>query len=287
VKPTLDAIERASKEDPGFGTEEFWEDLRNRPAPPPSAVLPPEHDDFVLYDKAHHATVEELKAKFQQYDGQPVTSEMLAAMISAGASTFFVQWKKAQASEARGLFGCLMASADGMTPAEIQALVRALPRTLLDRSLANLSGVMLGYHGLLALESHRRDGKLDNYRVVREVDGRIAVDFYSPQLRKPMRFFLDETLGPLCRSSTWRTTGKTCGALGPFLRSSKRPSCTRRWRGREGSAKGLGRFCSLPVSSEIETHSTKGSPGKKPSSALGLWPSSRLTLLGEGAALTF
>lgn len=156
--------------------EEFWDAVR-----PTNAIV-------VVNDKAtdlkgqlllaSEKTRYELAQRFQKFDGEALTTEVLSKIISDGVKTFMEKWFEGlRNQDTSGLIEIVL-EGQRLPPAEIQGFVQALPRSLLDRILKSAIASGTGIHALVALEKYRREGRQDY--TIETINGQVQVRFTPP-----------------------------------------------------------------------------------------------------------
>lgn len=133
----------------------------------------------------------DLKQKFDSIKGQPLTVELFSEVISQGVRFFMQHWLEGLKSKnVAGLIEIVLEGQKDMSPAEMQAFVRALPQTLLEKVCKSGLGTANGIHALIGVESARRTGEVREYTIGR--DGpRVWVKFENVA-GEEIHFFLDE-----------------------------------------------------------------------------------------------
>jgi len=143
--------------------EEFWEDVRPRPS---LVVVTDRVTDLksqllIASEKAGF----DLAAKFQRFQGELLTPDLITQIISEGVKVFMEKWFEGLRN--RDLSGLLeiVLESKKLTPEELQAFVRALPESLVHRIVESAMASGTGIHALMALELHRRANGLPEYRM--------------------------------------------------------------------------------------------------------------------------
>ena len=156
--------------------ESFWERLRGKQdASLTITGTKPKDYTFALEEAA-------LKAEFDLHQdiaalGQSpaLTGDLLARLVAKGIQHFIRHWYAAYRNQdVAGLVEFIM---DGLNlpPDELKGLMRAMPRSLIDRVVSSVSGTGSGIHALFALEWHYREQNLpEDYTLYRD-DERLKV----------------------------------------------------------------------------------------------------------------
>jgi len=133
----------------------------------------------------------DLKRDFEKHSGQVLTHELFGQMITQGVRLFMKHWLEGlQSKNVAGLIEIVLEGQKDMTPAEMQAFVRALPETLLQKVCKSGLGTANGIHALIGVEHARRRGEVREYTLGR--DGfRLWVKFENVT-GDEVHFFLDE-----------------------------------------------------------------------------------------------
>jgi hypothetical protein len=118
-----------------------------------------------------------------------VSKEALERIVSRSVKTSLSMWTMALDEQGtEGLLEYLLLGAS-LTEAELVALLRSMPMSLLDRILASASKSATGLHALISLEWHRRNGGNVQYRI----DHQGQVLFTDPK-HGEIGFYLDESI---------------------------------------------------------------------------------------------
>jgi len=131
----------------------------------------------------------------EKYSEQTLTADTLAEIVGVGVRTFVEHWYDELRSQ--NLAGLVEVVLEGqkLSPTQIKGFVHALPNDLVEKIARSEVHSANGYHGLMALEHHRRIKTIENYEV--GLDGnRVWVEFVhsSKDGSEPalVRFYLDE-----------------------------------------------------------------------------------------------
>jgi len=129
-----------------------------------------------------------------KYKDQPLTSDVLTDIVAMGVRSFMEIWY----GELRGnnLAGLIEIVLEGqqLTPSEIQSFIHALSDDLILKITRSEVHSANGYHALMAIEHHRRAGRIDGYTIGLE-GRRVFVEFrHTPKGEEPtyLKFYLDE-----------------------------------------------------------------------------------------------
>lgn len=175
--------------------ESFWADLRVRRKPVTKDAIQivggRTSDVGDMLNVACEKAAFELAQKYQRYQGQSMTTDMLAEVVSTGVRIFMEKWH--EGLRGHNLSGLIEIVLEGqsLTPDEMRGFVRALPRSLLERISSSALGSATGIHGLMAVEFARRQGEVRDY-ILRPESGRVLVEFVNREGQE-VTFYLDET----------------------------------------------------------------------------------------------
>lgn len=149
--------------------ETFWQDLRGKQQP--SLVISgdkPKDYTFALEEAALKAEFD-LHAEIAAMGSTALTSDLLAKLVTKGIKHFIRHWYAAYRNQdVAGLVEFMM---DGLNlpTDELKGLMRALPRSLIDRVVSGVDGTGSGIHALFALEWHFREHNLrEDYTLYRD-----------------------------------------------------------------------------------------------------------------------
>jgi len=155
--------------------EDFWKDIRRQPTLVVVSDRPGDVKSQLLL--ASEKTAFALAQKFAEDNGQRLTPELLAKIISEGVKVFMEKWFEGLRSQ--DLSGLIEIVLEGqqhkLTPAEMQGFVRALPDSMITKILATAIGSGTGIHALMALEKHRRVNGQEY--TIEPISGQIMVRF--------------------------------------------------------------------------------------------------------------
>ena len=173
--------------------ESFWQELQGRTAKALITISTKPRDyTFGLEEAA-------AKAEFdlrQDVSKEGLTKEDIPHIVSRGVQYFMRHWYDAYRNQdVAGLVEFILAGLDLPTE-ELHGMMKALPRSLIDRVVRNVSGAGTGIHALFALEWHWREGNLPNdYEIYRDDEGlkvRLVKDGESLTISLDEVFQLDE-----------------------------------------------------------------------------------------------
>lgn len=181
-----------SKEDREWDElQEAWKAVR----PPPIIQVVSNRPSDLLSQLTLVAaeTTFELKKVFKKYDGQSLTSDLLAEVASKGVEVFMRRWF--QHLKSHDLAGLIEIVLDGqqLSPNEMKGFLQALPDSLVQRIIDSSVGTVTGVHALMAFESHRRERHITDYTLTKEGE-RTKIEFFDPIHRVPVSFYLDEAV---------------------------------------------------------------------------------------------
>lgn len=172
--------------DDDLDLESCWRDLR------PHAFVEKEPTSKFkeslkdAYERSNERLVEELKG----HQGQTVTVELLAKIVSKGVSLFMQEWQEGlRRQNLAGLIEIILEGQD-LTASEMHEFVRALPYSLLERICKSAVGSATGIHGLMAIEYAHRNRSIRHYGVVQ--DGARTYVAFTNLEGVPVTFYLDE-----------------------------------------------------------------------------------------------
>jgi hypothetical protein len=176
--------------------EDFWADLRARKKPASKdtiQIVGPRASDVggmlnIVCEKASF----ELSQKYSALlGGRPLTTEILADLVSTGVRVFMEKWHEGlRGHDLAGLIEIVL-EGQSLSPDEMRGFVRALPQSLLQRIASSALGSATGIHGLMAVEFARRQGEVQDY-VLRSDSGKVVVEFVN-RGGQQASFYLDET----------------------------------------------------------------------------------------------
>jgi hypothetical protein len=167
---TCTGVERNVATQDESDLETFWQDLRGKQQP--SLVISgdkPKDYTFALEEAALKAEFD-LQAEIAAMGANPVlTSDLLAKLVTKGIKHFIRHWYAAYRNQdVAGLVEFMM---DGLNlpTDELKGLMRAMPRSLIDRVVSGVDGTGSGIHALFALEWHFRERNLrEDYELYRD-----------------------------------------------------------------------------------------------------------------------
>jgi len=159
--------------------ESYWKDIRRQPVVVTASDRPGDLQGQLLL--ASEKAGFDLAHKFKDFNGQPITPELMAKIVAEGIRSFMDKWYEGLRKQ--NLSGLVEIVLEGqgnhLTPEEMQAFVQALPVTLIDKIVDSAMGSATGIHALIALEKHRRLGRAA-YRI-QKVGAAVQVSFTSPE----------------------------------------------------------------------------------------------------------
>jgi hypothetical protein len=159
--------------------ETYWKDIRRHPVVVTASDRPGDLRGQLLL--ASEKAGFDLAHKFKEYNGQPVTPELMAMIVAEGIRSFMDKWYDGLRKQ--NLSGLVEIVLEGqgnhLSPEEMQEFVRALPSSLIMKVVESAMGSATGIHALMALEKHRRVG-LANYSIAK-VGGSVQVRFTGPE----------------------------------------------------------------------------------------------------------
>jgi len=184
--------------------ESFWKDLvpiRSEPPPAPAEglikVVGGKATDLdASLELACAKATHELAQRFEVHRGQPMTTELLAQIISVGVKTFMEKWREGlKGQDLAGLIEIVL-EGQSLPLEELRGFVRALPTALLERVARSALGAASGTHGLMAIEHARRAGSLRDYTLGQD-SGRLYAEFTHSHTQEgeegnTVRFYLDD-----------------------------------------------------------------------------------------------
>jgi hypothetical protein len=170
--------------------ESYWDDIRVRsPIRLVSTQASNIKDSLTL---AGEKTIFDLQKEFKKHIGQPSTIELMAEMMTLAVRTFMKHWyEDLRHQDLAGLVEIVL-EGQNLTPVEMQKFVRALPQSLVERIAKSAMGTANGIHGLIGIEHAYRTGNLQDYKIIRDINDRVYVEFTDPKRKRQVQFFLDE-----------------------------------------------------------------------------------------------
>lgn len=169
--------------------EDYWDLVRVKS--PIRRVSDKASDIEGQLELACEKAIFDLKQKFDKHRDEKLTQELLGEMIAQGVRLFMKHWLEGLRSKnVAGLIEIVLEGQKDLTPAEMQAFVRALPQSLLQKVCESGLGTANGVHALIGVEHARRRGEVREYTLGR--DGfRLWVKFENAAGNE-VHFFLDE-----------------------------------------------------------------------------------------------
>lgn len=169
--------------------EDYWDLVRVKS--PIRRVSDKASDIEGQLELACEKAIFDLKQKFDKHRGAKLTQELLGEMIAQGVRLFMKHWLEGLRSKnVAGLIEIVLEGQKDLSPAEMQAFVRALPQSLLQKVCESGLGTANGVHALIGVEHARRRGEVREYTLGR--DGfRLWVKFENTAGNE-VHFFLDE-----------------------------------------------------------------------------------------------
>ena len=130
---------------------------------------------------ASEKTAYDLAIKFRKSQGEPLTVELLAQVISDGLKLFMEKWLEClRGQDLAGLIEIVLEGQKGrLTPAEMRSFIRALPDSLLEKIAQTALDSCTGIHALMGIEAHRRAGGAEY--TLETVLGSVVVTTTTPQ----------------------------------------------------------------------------------------------------------
>jgi hypothetical protein len=178
-----------------FDFESFWDDLRatgKQPEPPDEIlIVGGKGTDLTgVLQSACEKAAHDLSVKYQERQGEILTLEVLADIVTTGVRIFMEKWHDGLREQ--NLAGLIEFVLEGqsLTPEEMTGFVRALPMSLLGRISESAIGSATGIHGLMAVEYARRRGDVRSY-ILEAEEGKVIVEFINRQDQR-VRFSLNE-----------------------------------------------------------------------------------------------
>lgn len=159
--------------------ESYWKDIRRHPVIVTASDRPADLQGQLLL--ASEKAGFDLAHKFKEFNGQPVTPELMAKIVAEGIRSFMDKWYEGlRKQNVSGLVEIVLeGQGNQLTPEEMRGFVQALPASLIDKVVESAMGSATGVHALIALEKHRRAGRA-NYDISK-VGGSVQVRFTGPE----------------------------------------------------------------------------------------------------------
>jgi hypothetical protein len=124
----------------------------------------------------------DLAHKFKEFNGQPVTPELMAKIVAEGIRSFMDKWYDGlRKQNISGLVEIVLeGQGNHLSPEEMQGFIRALPDSFIEKVVTSAMGSATGVHALMALEKHRRTSGRTDYSIAK-VGGSVQVRFTGPE----------------------------------------------------------------------------------------------------------